>query len=212
MTWRRATAVLVLATALTLAGCTNADGGGARPSAATGTSTTTGARGGAATTTAGTGAAGGTTTGIAVTLVANRLIVGGNALVFGAPAFQVRSYLERALLDPVGEDTQECGPGRLTAIEWREVTAYLDEADSLVGWYTKAPTFATETGIRIGATRSEVERAYPSAKITETTLGTELWVPLEGQGDVAGLSGVFDGGEPTSTLTALWSGATCVAR
>lgn len=206
MTWRRATVVPVLAVSLALAGCTNDGGRDRRPSATTTSSTTT-----TASTTSGEAGAG-TTTGITVTLVANRLIVGGNALVFGAPAFQVRSYLERALLDPTREDTQECGPGRLTAIEWKEVTAYLDDTDSLVGWYTTASTFATDTGIRVGATRTGVERAYPSAAITETTLGTELFVPLEGQGDVAGLSGVFDGAEPTSKLTALWSGANCIAR
>jgi hypothetical protein len=197
---RRCAAVLVVVAAL--GGCSNGGGGADddRPSAAPATTTT---KDGAGTTTR--------PSGITVTLAADRLVVGGNALVLGAPEFQVRSYLERALLDPVDEDVQDCGPGRLTAIEWKDVTVYLDEAETFVGWYARTPTFRTDAGVHVGSTRSAVEQAYPTAQITETTLGTELLVPVEGQADGggAGLSGVFDEG---GALTTLWSGATCVAR
>jgi hypothetical protein len=208
---RRLAAVVALAAAL--GGCSSGGGGGDdRPDAVGSSTTTTSTPASASTsssTSRGAAAADATPTGITVTLVANRLIVGGNALVFGAPEFQVRSYLERALLEPVDEGVQDCGPGRLTSIEWRDVTVYLDETEQLVGWYVRTPAFETDAGIGVGATRTAVERAYPGAQISETTLGTELWVPLEGQGDVAGLSGVFD---EDGELTALWSGATCVAR
>jgi hypothetical protein len=207
---RRRAATVVVAATLVLGLASGCTGGGDDDGGATTTSTTSPAAtaGSPSTSRPRVGDAGGT--GIAVTLAANRLVVGGNALVFGAPAFQVRSYLERALLDPTKEDQQDCPPGPLTAIAWPDLTVYLNDADELVGWYTTAPTLVTDAGIHVGSARTEVEAAYPGAQITETTLGTELWAPLEGQGDVAGLSGVFDPG--TSTLTALWSGATCLAR
>jgi hypothetical protein len=203
---RRAASILVAATFVLAAGCSRGADDSASGDAVGSTTTTTTIT---STTTPRVDDAAGTTTGITVTLVANRLVVGGNALVFGAPEFQVRSYLQRALLDPTKEDEQDCAPGHLTSVRWPAVTAYLDDGKNLAGWYVDTPALATDKGVRVGDTRAEVEAAYPNAQITETSLGTELWSPLDGQGDVAGLSGVFDA---AGKVTALWSGATCVAR
>jgi hypothetical protein len=199
---RRRWTVVVGVLALVATACSNDGAGDERPDTGSRARVTT-------TTSTSTAAPKDAGTGIKIVLLPNRLVVGGNALVFGAPEFQTRSYLERALLDPTDERQEECAPGPLQVLEWPAVTVYLDGAETLVGWFTDAPTYSTDTGIHVGATRREVEAAYPGAQITETTLGTELWVTAVGQGDVAGLSGVFDG---AGRLTSLWSGATCVAR
>ena len=143
---------------------------------------------------------------IAVVLGAGRLTVGGNALVFDAPAFQVSSYLERALGDPVREDDQDCGPGRLHLISWPGLDVYLLD-DRLVGWGVGDDQRKTDTGIGLGSSRAELQAAYPSVTFPESTLGEEFFVPPTGQ-DTAGLSGVLEADE----VEALWSGATCVAR
>src|SRR5687768_428237 len=70
---------------------------------------------------------------IRIVLGAGRLTVGGNALVFDAPASQVSSYLERALGDPRDESQQDCGPGRLDVLAWDGLQVFLLD-DRLAGW------------------------------------------------------------------------------
>lgn len=142
---------------------------------------------------------------IAVVLGLDRLVVGGNALVYGAPRSQVRAYLDRAFGRPPATEERDCGPGRLVSHRWEGITAYVD-ATGFVGWAAEGEAFVTESGIGIGSSRSEVEAAYPQATVTESSLGTELFVPGPAEG--GGLSGIYEGGE----VIALWSGATCVAR
>jgi len=181
----------VVAVALVLAGCSGGgDDAGPTPSTAAGATTTI------------TSAPAAT---ISVVLAADRLVVGGNALVYGAPRSQVRAYLDRALGAPTASEDQECGPGRLESHRWDGLTAYVD-ATGFVGWSADDDTFATDRGVRIGSARSDVESAHPGATVTESSLGTEFLVagPAEG----TGLSGVYEDDE----VVALWSGATCVAR
>lgn len=143
---------------------------------------------------------------IRIVLGAGRLTVGGNALVFDAPASQVSSYLERALGDPVEESEEDCGPGRLRVVEWPGLQVFLLDG-RLTGWLVDDETFATSTGVAIGSTRGELLAAHPSATFPESSLGEEFFV--EGtDADPAGLSGVLSGDE----VSALWSGATCIAR
>ena len=142
---------------------------------------------------------------IAVVLAPDRLVVGGNALVYGAAESQVRAYLDRALGAPLATEEQDCGPGRLTSIRWDGITAYVD-AGGFVGWTVEDDTFATAQGIRRGSPRTEVEAAFPQATVTESTLGTEFFAP--GPEPDTGLSGIYEANE----VAALWSGATCIAR
>ena len=142
---------------------------------------------------------------IDVILAADRLVVGGNALVYGAPASQVRAYLDRALGTPTASEEQECGPGRLESHQWPGITTYVAE-DGFGGWVADDGTYATDQGIRVGSSRAALEAAYPSVTVTESSLGTEFFVP--GPEDGSGLSGIYEDDE----VAALWSGATCVAR
>ncbi|HUP86507.1 MAG TPA: hypothetical protein VM143_12635 [Acidimicrobiales bacterium] len=142
---------------------------------------------------------------IAVVLLSGRLNVGGNALVFGAPRSQVSSYLGRALGPPRSEREQSCDAGELHTMTWPGIVAYVGD-EGFAGWSADGPTFTTDTGgVRIGSTRQELLAAYPAATITESTLGTELSIETP----PPGLSGILDA---DGHITALWSGATCVAR
>lgn len=143
---------------------------------------------------------------IRIVLGTARLTVGGNALVFEAPASQVSSYLERALGDPADESDQDCGPGRLRVIEWPGLQVFLLES-RLAGWMVEDDTYATDTGLTLGSTRGELQAAYPNVTIAESSLGEEFFVEASGA-EPAGLSGLLAGDE----VAALWSGATCVAR
>ena len=201
--WQRLAALLLVAV---LAGACGGDDGGEDDDAPGSTAATTTTTDDAAaparpttTTEAGPDA-------IAVVLGAGRLTVGGNALVFDAPEFQVSSYLERALGEPTREDDQDCGPGRLHVISWPGLDVYLLD-DRLVGWGVGDDQRKTDAGVRIGSSRTELQAAYPTVTFPESTLGEEFFVPPTGQ-DTAGLAGVVEADE----VTALWSGATCVAR
>jgi hypothetical protein len=143
---------------------------------------------------------------IRIVLGTGRLTVGGNALVFEAPASQVSSYLERALGEPVDESDQDCGPGRLRVITWPGLQVFLLE-DRLAGWMVDGDTYATFTGLALGSTRDELQAAYPNVTFPESSLGEEFFVEASGA-EPAGLSGLLAGDE----VSALWSGATCVAR
>ena len=201
MNGRRVLAVLVAATML-LGAC---DGGGDDDEGATGTSTTTAAgdsaTGGGSTTTAATDEA------IPIVLGLGRLTVGGNALVFTAPRSQVQSYLERALGEPEDESDDTCGPGPVHIFRWPGLEAYVDET-GFAGWYVDDDTFATSTGLRIGSSTADVKAKHPKVQISEGSLGTELFVPGEGDGGGGGLSGVLE----DDKVDALWSGVTCIAR
>lgn len=143
---------------------------------------------------------------IRIVLGAGRLTVGGNALVFEAPASQVSSYLERALGDPADESDQDCGPGRLRVIAWPGLRVFLLEG-RLAGWMVDDDTYATGTGLAIGSSREELQTAYPAMTFPESSLGEEFFVEATGA-EPAGLSGLLAGDE----VSALWSGATCIAR
>ena len=141
---------------------------------------------------------------IRIVLQPARLTVGGNALPFGAPLFQVSSFLERGLGDPEDEDDQACDPGELRVIEWPTLTVYVG-AEGLAGWYTDDDAHATDTDVRVGSSQSELQAAYPGGTVSETTLGTEFFFDA---GDGKGLSALLEDGE----VATLWSGATCIAR
>ena len=144
---------------------------------------------------------------IRVVLGAGRLTVGGNALVVTAPASQVDAYLERALGDPDESETRDCDPGRLQSITWPGLVVYVGDT-GFAGWYADDDTFSTDKGLTVGSTEAELRAAHPDVTITESTLGTEAFVPDDADDDEVGLSALLEDGR----ISDLWSGATCVSR
>lgn len=186
-------AVVVLG--VVLASCGS---GGDRRRESAATTSTTAAR------SSGGGSTGTTDPAIRIVLAPARLTVGGNALPFGAPDFQVSSFLERALGEPTEEEDQTCDAGELRVIQWPSLTVYVG-AEGLAGWSTDDAAHETDKGISVGASSNELTTAYPAGTTTESSLGTEFFFDA---GEGRGLSAVLDAGE----VTTLWSGATCIAR
>jgi hypothetical protein len=152
-------------------------------------------------------AAGGTATtdpAIIIVLQPARLTVGGNALPFGAPLFQVSSFLERGLGEPIQEEDQQCDAGELHVIQWKSLMVFVG-AEGLAGWYTDDRAHATDKAVRIGSSQRELQAAYPTGTVTETSLGTEFFFDA---GDGKGLSAIIQDGD----VSTLFSGATCIAR
>lgn len=141
---------------------------------------------------------------IRVVLAPARLTVGGNAVPFGAPDFQVSSFLERALGEPTKEEDRACDAGELHVREWPTLTVYVG-AEGLAGWSTDDDAHATDKGVAVGAPASDLAAAYPTGQTTESTLGTEFFFDA---GEGKGLSALVEAGE----VAMLWSGATCIAR
>ncbi len=135
-------------------------------------------------------------------LAAGRLTVGGNALLFGAPLSQGKSYLGKAFAETGKEADQTCGAGDLHSASWDGITTYYD-ATGFVGWFVDEGSLQTDKGIGLGATQQQVETAYPGVEVSESSLGTEFFV----SGD-PGLSGLLESGK----VGALFSGANCFAR
>ena len=182
--------MLILVVGLALTGCSGGDDGTPSPS----TTTTTAAEDAVAT----------TDPTIRIVLQPARLTVGGNALPFGAPEFQVSSFLERGLGEPTEEEDQTCDAGELHVIQWPSLTVYV-AAEGLAGWYTDDDAHATDKAVAVGSSTSELQTAYPTGQTMESTLGTEFFVDA---GEGKGLSALIEDGE----VSTLWSGATCIAR
>ena len=141
---------------------------------------------------------------IRIVLLPGRLLVGGNALPFGAPDFQVSSFLERGLGEPVDEDDQTCDAGELHVIEWESLTVYVG-AEGFAGWYTDDEAHATDRDIKVGSDQTFLQDMYPEGTVTESSLGTEFFFEA---GNGIGLSALIEDGD----VSTLWSGATCIAR
>ena len=141
---------------------------------------------------------------ITIVLAPARLTVGGNALPFGAPDFQVSSFLERALGEPAEDEDQQCDAGPLRVIEWPSLTAYVG-AEGFAGWSTDEDAHETDKGVAVGASASELQAAYATGQTTESSLGTEFFFDA---GEGRGMSALIESGE----VATLWSGATCIAR
>jgi hypothetical protein len=198
---RRAAFVVGVLGLLLAGGCSGGDDGAAPATTTTSPNTST--------TSASTDGPGTTAATIAVVLGPGRLLVGGNALVVGAPRSQVEAYLERALGEPERVQDGDCESGRLTAIRWPGLTAYVSPDTGFAGWSAHGGTFATAKGVRIGETTAEQLRsAHPDVQVTETSLGTEAFVPDDADDDTVGMTAVLEG----DRVAALWSGEACVFR
>lgn len=93
-------------------------------------------------------------------------------------------------------------------------------ADGLTGWFardkfagwsvgssasgTASTALATAGGLRLGATRTEVEQGASVARIAHSTLGEEF--------NAGGIAGLLDASDPDARVSHLWAGAACVAR
>lgn len=137
-------------------------------------------------------------------------------LAFGAPAGAV----EAALVDVWGPWRErmpipDCGAEPPTQLTWANGIAVLMVDSVFAGWSASQPRPAvakpgaagsevqTMAGLRVGATRTEVEDAY-SLAVRETTLGTEF--------EAGGIFGVFDDAAPDASVTSLWAGRACIYR
>lgn len=78
--------------------------------------------------------------------------------------------------------------------------------NKFVGWSVRspAPALATAGGLRVGATRAEVESGASVARIAESSLGEEF--------TAGGIGGLLESKGAHAHVTNLWAGDTCIAR
>lgn len=127
--------------------------------------------------------------------------------MFGAPASSASEMLSKALGKPKSiESLEECGAGPLTTSDFG-ILSLIAQDEKFVGWSVNSPaapgSITTETGVKIGSTCKELERAY-TVEVFESSLGNEF---VAGQ-----LGGLLDGPRPTATITNLWGGTNCIMR
>lgn len=75
-----------------------------------------------------------------------------------------------------------------------------------VGWSAgdMADGVSSAGGLRVGATRQELENGASTVDISDSSLGTEF--------QSAGIAGLLDSANADAKVTDLWAGATCIAR
>lgn len=149
-----------------------------------------------------------------VVLLPDGLEVGVDAeatrLTFGqTPADEVTQALQQALGSP-GEatDLPDCGQGPRSAVQVDGLSVLFD-GDAFVGWTDAGSperNSLTPEGLGIQSTLADLRSAMPGLTVERSTLGVE-WSAGEG-----GLSGLLDGTQPTSRVTTLSAGETCVFR
>ncbi len=127
-------------------------------------------------------------------------------LAFGLPEDDVIATLERLRGRAARGTNGECGAGPLQVATWADGLSLLSQEGRFVGWSLDgraSGAIATMAGVGPGSSRRELEAAY-AAKFMQTTIGTEF---LAGT-----LGGVLDGAAPTSKITSMWAGTTCIFR
>ncbi|MDT0630869.1 hypothetical protein RQM47_12280 [Rubrivirga sp. S365] len=119
----------------------------------------------------------------------------------------------RAVARSAGEPAErgvndECGAGPLSYASWSDGLTLWFSDGAFAGWAVDGRSSGSErlttmTGLGIGATRADLDRAY-AADVGPSSLGTEF-----AAGD---LGGVLDGSGPGARVTDLWGGTTCAFR
>ena len=88
------------------------------------------------------------------------------------------------------------------------------DGDRWVGWSSTARpgsrVLRTADGIGLLSTLADLRDAYPDLQVTTGTVGVE-WTP-SGEGAPEVLTGSLSGTQPSSTVTRIASGSTCVFR
>lgn len=129
---------------------------------------------------------------------ASRLIPFGTTK---ADAMRAISAAQKVPLRAQGSNA-DCGA---TYAAWVNGLTVWFAKERFVGWSATAGAAAltTASGLKVGATRAELESAY-AVKIAKSTLGTEF--------SAGALAGLLDSDKPGAKVSDLWAGATCNAR
>lgn len=130
-------------------------------------------------------------------------------VAFGDAEGDVVRLVARAAGEPAGRGVNgECGAGPLGYASWPDGLTLWFADGAFAGWAVDgrspgAERLTTMTGLGVGSTRADLERAY-AADVGPSTLGTEF-----AAGD---LGGVLDGSGPGARVTDLWGGVSCAFR
>lgn len=128
-------------------------------------------------------------------------------LAFGLGADQVLEVLERNR-GPADRGTNEnCGAGPVQYANWADGLSVVLQTGRFVGWSLDgraAGAIGTANGIGPGSSRAELDEAFGTVTVSQTSLGSEF---------AAGeIFGVLDGPSATAKITDMWAGVSCVAR
>ncbi len=124
-----------------------------------------------------------------------------------APAARVRAAVTAALGPLTVAELPECGQGPRSGAS-RQRFSLLFDGDRFVGWTDEGAAgrrLTTADGIGVGSTLADLRRSLGAVDVAPGSLGTEWTAP-------GGLSGVLDGGRPTSKVTVISAGETCFFR
>lgn len=128
-------------------------------------------------------------------------------LAFGLDADQVLGVLERNRGTAARGTNEDCGAGPVQYANWADGLSVVLQNGRFVGWgldRRAAGAIQTANGIGPGSTRAELDEAFGTVTVSQTSLGAEF-----AAGEVFGL---LDGPGPTAKITDMWAGVSCVAR
>ena len=127
------------------------------------------------------------------------------AIPFGIGKAEVLTMLEAVQGAPPSEQGENIDCGATNAIWPDGLTAWFT-GEGVVGWSvaSAASPLSTAGGLKVGATRAEVENGASVVRIAPSSLGEEFT-----DGDVAGL---LDSADIDARVSHLWAGEICIAR
>jgi hypothetical protein len=138
-----------------------------------------------------------------IVLASEGLRVGQRVVSFGVPADLATNALKKALGKPTGEGAnEECTGGPMTYAQWDEGFYVWFSDGKFAGWDDRG-TYRTESGLRIGSARAEVD-ALPGLSVEDSSLGTEF--------SSGHLGGLLASEAADAKVTALWGGHSCAVR
>jgi hypothetical protein len=143
-----------------------------------------------------------------------RLVLRGNGLgeiSFGNDADRVIAVVNARLGQPTEDDRNPgCESSADRVVKWPGFYAVFDRG-RWDGYRLRSTDVraATEAGLKVGATVADLQAAYPSAELMETTLGDEWFVEV---GTEHFLTGLLSGPAPSDTVVDIAAGDTCVFR
>jgi hypothetical protein len=132
-------------------------------------------------------------------------------IAFGADADRVIAVVNTRLGQPTKDDRSAgCESGADRVVGWSGFYVVFSSG-RWEGYRLRSTTVraATEAGLKVGDTVAELQAAYPTAEIAETTLGDEWGVEV---GTEQFLTGLLTGRRPSDTVVDIAAGDTCVFR